>query len=226
MSVALLVITDGRHDYLQQTVQSAEVNLYGEVVERWMYDDTGDDDYRSRLSLEFPTFHHINGGPRQGFGGAIQTSWSMLQQYSEAQFIWHAEQDFTFNRPVNLHLMTWVLNANPHLAQIALRRQAWNDAEKRAGGVIEQHPEDYTEHHLHGFGDAYADWLEHTKFWTTNPSLYRKSLLQLGWPDGPHSEGHFTQRCLGAGLRFAYWGKRSDQPAVEHIGHVRAGTNY
>ncbi len=126
--------------------------------------------------------------------------------------------------------MTYVLRRHPHLAQLALRRQPWNDEERAAGGIVEQHPDDFVEVD----GGHGSVWLEHRRFLTTNPCLYRRELMDVDWPEGPNSEGMFTHRLLERGfsgapasqLRFGYWGSRDSGEAVEHIGHVRAGTGY
>ena len=76
MSVAVLVITDGRGEYLERTVASASEMLYDDPAEWWMYDDSGDDEHRAWLRERFPWFVHFDAGPRQGFGGAIRQAWS------------------------------------------------------------------------------------------------------------------------------------------------------
>lgn len=223
MTVALLVITDGRIDYLHDTVDSARENLRGLITRRVMYDDTGDSEHRAYLRKAFPDFDHIHAGDRQGFGGAIRASWAYLTVQSREPFIFHLEQDFTFNRPVNLDDMADLLISRPHLAQLALRRQSWNAEERAAGGIIEQHPTDYAQN----MDEAGHCWIEHRRFFTTNPSLYRRTLMAKGWPDCEHSEGIFTHELLrDPKLRFAFWGLRTDEPWVEHIGHERAGTGY
>ena len=73
--------------------------------------------------------------------------------------------------------------------------------------------------HFHSF-------LEHDLFFTTNPSLYRRSLLDNQWPEGPQSEGRFTGWMRDLGYRFAYLGEGSDPPWVHHIGDERAGKDY
>lgn len=230
MSIALLVITDGRQDYLARTVASAVEQLSGPVTEWWMYDDTGDADHRAYLAAEYPRFRHINAGPRQGFGGAIAAAWRHLDAHSAADWVLHVEQDFVFNRAVDLGELSTVMADHPYLAQMALRRQAWNAAEQAAGGVVELHPDAYEEHQ-----DAGWTWLEHRLFLTTNPNLYRRSLCALGWPTGEQSEGRFTAQLLERGLpwgvpsaavRFGYWGARDSGVWVEHIGHDRAGIGY
>jgi hypothetical protein len=230
MSVGVLVITDGREDYLQPCIQSAMANLTGPISEWWMYDDTGDDTYRAGLERRYPTFEHFNVGPRQGFGGAIAAAWAHLAEHSAARFVFHLEADFTFRRPVDVGHMSAVLVDRPHLAQLALVRQAWNADEAAAGGVVQRAAAEFT-----ACSDyAGRAWLEHRLFWTTNPGLYRRSLLDVGWPAGDQSEGVFGLRLLEGGtpeaepadVRFGYWGRPDDPPWVTHIGHTRAGTGY
>jgi len=221
--IALLVITDGRTDCIEKTVESAFRNLDGHIGETWMYDDSGDEEHRAWLKTSFPEFnliYHPEG--RQGFGGAIRAAWSALRDKSSARYIFHLEDDFTFNRQVPLDDMIEILDEEDRVAQVALRRQAWNDDERRAGGVIEIQPDAYTQHLGHD-----VSWLEHDLFWTTNPSLYRRQLiLERDWPEGLRSEGVFSFQLRDDGHRFAYLGERTDQPWVHHIGNERAGTGY
>lgn len=224
MTVALLVVTDGRRDYITQTIPSALESFQGPLSELWIYDDSGDADHRLWLVEMFPGFHvfwHPDG--RQGFGGAVREAWAFLRRRSDAEHIFHLEDDFVFARPVDLTRMADVLDAHPDLVQLALRRQPWNDAERSAGGIVEQHPADYTER-----TEGAHRWLEHRRFFTTNPSLYRRSLLDEGWPGGGDSEGRF-----GVGLlvrhpdwRFGFWGARDSGEWVTHIGHERVGIGY
>lgn len=218
--IDVLVMTDGRRDCITETIASARDNLYGPIDAWWIHDDSGDPDYRDWLeTFRLPI---IGGATRSGFGGAIRSAWRHLRT-SDARFVFHLEDDFTFNRPVDLAAMADVLDANPHLVQLALRRQPWNAAEVAAGGFIEQHPDAYIDR-----TDGEHEWLEHTGFFTTNPSLYRRSLLDEGWPDGDQSEGRFALNMMQRhpGWRFGYWGGRNSGEAVTHIGNVRSGVGY
>lgn len=222
MTVALLVITDGRTDYLEQAVASAHDKLTGPIVERVMYDDTGNASHRAWLRERFPEFVHIDGGPRQGFGGAIRCAWAYLAE-STCDHVFHVEQDFTFRRDIDLSAMGYVLDTQPHVVQLALRRQPWNAEEYQAGGIIERHPDDYVD-----CTDGRHWWLEHSRFFTTNPSLYRRKLVLEGWPHGPESEGRFGIELLRKhpDWRFGFWGARTSGEWVEHIGYQRVGTGY
>jgi hypothetical protein len=228
--IALIVLTDGRDDCLVRCAQAAE-NLRGPISEVYVFDDTGDDAYRETLRERWPLYRHRGVGPRRGFSGAIRHAWDVLHTESEADWIFHLEQDFLINRPVDLNAMINVMEANPHLAQMALRRQAWSSKERAYGGIVEQDPGAYEDHYDQVSGQS---WLEHRKFFTTNPSLYHHSLTDLGWPEGTASEGRFGIRLFqhGAGdvigdqVRCGYWGTRKSDPWVEHIGITRVGTGY
>lgn len=220
--IALLVMTDGRRDCIERTIASADENLHGPIGTRLIHDDSGDLAYTGWLRQTFPDWRVVATPQRSGFGGAIRSAWSTLRRGDDA-FVFHLEDDFTFNRPVDLSAMASVLLTRPYLVQLVLRRQPWNDEERAAGGIVEQHPDDYDEQ-----SSRIGTWLEHRRFFSTNPSLYRRSLIDAhDWPQGAESEGHFTHRLLSdPDLRFAFWGAREDDPWVTHIGRERVGTGY
>lgn len=223
------MFTDGRDELLERTLDSAALNLVGPITEMVVFDDTGDLAHADRLraSLDahgagWRVIQHPEG--RRGFGGAIRAAWAWLRRHSEARFVFHLEDDFTFERAVDLDRMVGVLESRPELVQLALRRQAWNEAERAAGGVIELRPEAYLERET----PLYGKWLEHREFFTTNPSLYRLELVRArAWPAGPHSEGLFSLELFtDPDLRCGYWGARTQPPWVHHIGAGRAGEGY
>lgn len=215
-------MTDGRVDCLTETIESARDHLVGEVTAKVIHDDTGDESHRDYLRGAFPDFEVIGQPTRQGFGGAIRSAWANLQSRHERS-VFHLEDDFTFNEPVDLGLMQRVLDRNPQLVQLALRRQPWNDDERAAGGIVEQHPDDYVD-----CSDGVSHWLEHRRFFTTNPSIYRRSLCTEGWPEGDNSEGRFGIDLIRRhpDWRFAFWGTRNSGEWCEHVGLERVGTGY
>lgn len=231
MSIVLLVMTDGRDDLLARSLASASNSLGRLITRAVIHDDTGDLGHRQELTRQMklragPSVEVIGGEERLGFGGAIRNAWAHLNRTPErdtTRFVLHLEDDFVFARPVPLDTWTYLLDHLPYLQQMALLRQPWNDAEIAAGGIVDLHPDWYQERHWAG----QAHWLEHRACFTTNPSLYRRSLCWRGWPEGDHSEGLFTHELLeDPETRFGYWGKRGDAPWVEHIGDKRVGTGY
>jgi hypothetical protein len=231
MSVLVLVFDDGRPDYLARTVASFCEFVQGDEFHVVIHQDEPADQARTRSM--FGWCEVIGGDQRSGFAGAIRRAWAHAAQPHFDRFDWvfHLEGDFTFNRKVNVQQLQVVLDSNPHLAQMALVRQAWNQAEIEAGGVVQRHPEAFAEY-TNAVGWS---WLEHRLFFTTNPSLYRRDLLKAGWPAGGQSEGMFFNRLRTQGLpwgvegrhvKFGYWGHADDPPWVEHIGVQRTGHGY
>lgn len=223
--LTLMVITDGRWDCLEPTMQAMfdQGIMADGVFDHWMVvNDSLDSHYGELIDSIYAFDQHLtNDGAKWGFGGAIQAGWSALPD--ETEFVFHLEDDFVVQRHFDVEELANVLIHNPHLIQLALKRQPWNAIEKAAGGIVECWPDAYREM-SDGKGNC---WLEHRLFFTTNPSLYRRDLTNLGWPSGAQSEGRFTQRVLrDLQAQFAFWGERSDPPWVHHIGENRVGVGY
>lgn len=198
MRYTLLFITDGRDQYAQQTLVSALVNLPSpeKVV---VVDDRA----------------HI-----LGFAGAIQHGWDQILE-TDAEFIFHLEADFTFNQPVELEAMA-SLAADPHIAQVCLKRQAWNPQEVQAGGIVELNPDDFEEGQHEGH-----TYTAHRRFFSTNPSVYRRDIAERGWPQEANSEGKFGIGVFeDPHVVSTFWGGKFDAPLVHHIGDTRAGKGY
>lgn len=222
--IALCVITDGRRQHIEATVASARENIDPLLItERWMYDDSGDDDNQKWLEDRFPDFtvwQHDDG--RQGFGGAIRELWRRLRAESGAEYVFHLEDDFTFNHGVPIADMVATLDDWPDLAQLALLRQPWNDAEKAAGGIVQSRPDTFREVPV-----RHGTYLAHDAYFTTNPCLYPLDLVRdQEWPQGADSEGVFSRILRDDHYRFGYWGGLDWPVAVHHNGTERAGTGY
>lgn len=223
--IAVLVMTDGRGECISQAIPSLLANLKGNLGLMMIHDDSADQDYQDWLRTEFPDWLITSGSRRLGFGGAYERAWKIVDTVAsdDHRYIFSTEDDFTFNRPVDLVGMSDVLDTMPHLKQMALRRQPWNDEEIAAGGIIERFPRaDFEE-----FRSQEHSWLEHRRWFTTNPSLIPRSVIEQGWPNVPQSEGMFTHQLLTDPMaRFGYWGTYDSGEWVTHIGNQRVGTGY
>lgn len=214
--IAVLIIGDGRDAIRRQTLDSfvwaASGYHLAEVVE---VDDRD---------------HAL------GFCGAIQAGWKKLRDVERWnrscggdggwEYVWHLEEDWEFLRPFDMRHLARILDG-PGLAQAALRRGPVNEAERKAGGVVEQWPAEYADVWQDDSPDGQViRWLEHRLFWTTNPSLYRMDLLaSYDWPDGPRCEEAFGGVLIEDGYSFAFAGERTDDPWIRHNG-FRTGTGY
>lgn len=215
----LMVVTDGR-DCLRSTLSSFEQMVDQAQIDRRIIVNCcarpAFIDWIDSLGFDV---HLRPGVARRGFAGAIQAGWHNI---GETDFIFHLEDDFSLQRTVDLSAMIDVLQGQPRLQQLCLRRQPWNEEEIAAGGIIECHPEDFTDR-----DDGEHHWIEHRRFFSTNPCLYRADLIKRGWPDAPYSEGMFGVALLEDPQAVCgFWGQRTDPPWVIHTGLVRTGTGY
>jgi glycosyltransferase involved in cell wall biosynthesis len=220
--ITLLVITDGRQEYLRRTLASFDLCINPLTISRRIIvNDCPDHDFCDWIDADLDFDEHVRPLPhRRGFAGAIAAGWEIAKG---ADYVFHLEDDFIFTRHVDLRAMAAVLDAHPEMAQMALRRQPWNDVEQLAGGVVEARPEEYRDHHDH----SGHQWLTHQLFFTTNPSLIPQWVINRGWPQVSQSEGVFGLELFqDPQVVCGYWGQRADPPWVLHIGEGRAGTGY
>lgn len=258
--IHLLCFTNGRGDCLRRTLESFEQNVYEPSSKDVMWsftiiNDSPDPNYREWLEANYGSpdggrtsymYNLVHTGGNAGFDGAIRAGWAQLGivglSRPHGDYVFHLEDDFTFNEQIDVPLMMDILAAQPHLVQIALQRQPWAPIEEEAGGVIASNRDQYIQreaershslngHNIDELGPYRIAWCEHRLFFTTNPSIYRCSLvheLPHGWPVGEHSEARFADALYSSNpeYRSAYLGGLYDPPKVHHIGDVRLGTRY
>lgn len=221
--VALLLIGDGRDELREATVQSFLTEVYG---------------YRLGYVVVVDDRRH-----EMGFGGAIRAGWHYLAEHlreaalaglpAPFDYVFHLEEDWRFLEPIDMRWLSAMLHgaatpkraALPVLAQAALKRGPVNEVEAKAGGLVELWPDEYQDAGILTT-EGCVPYVAHRLFFTTNPSLYRASLMVLGWPEGAQSERAFTTECLSWGYWFGFYGAREHPPTVEHLGTVRTGGGY
>jgi len=185
-----------------------------------MMDDSGRADVGAYLNETYPEFTIVHNSENMGRVVTMAAAWDIVNKMN-AKYVFHLQNDFTFNEKVYLDEMETVLNLYPYLAQIALLRQPWNQKETDAGSI-------YLKDGLHQYTlNQWRDynWLEQTIRFTDNPALIRASVLKLPYPQDEESEAEFSTTVRDAGYKCAYWGVAYDRPRVTHIGYKR-GQDY
>ena len=224
MSIPIIVLTNGRRDCISQTIPSALKHLSG-ITNLTIIDDSGDPAYTAWLRDTFGGCLPTGG---VGYWRAMQAVWEQARRFfghdlTESTFL--LEDDFVFHEDIDLTCLDRVLNEQKHLTQIALLRQPWFANEIQHGGLVEAleaQGQTFTER-----TDGRHHWIEHRACFTGNPCLVPARTVAHDWPEGAWSESRFGRLLFANPLaRGAYWGRRSDPPRVEHIGHERVGTNY
>lgn len=227
-TVTLVVHTGGqaenwptRRAYLERSLASLLEQVEGPIVQRVIYDCWGDAEIREELRrmVESCGFYVVGPEHPVDFTEGMQALWTYLRRRAKGDFIFAVEDDFTYERPVDLVPMIAALKRNPHLVQMALLRDPsyQDERELEAIGNILGWPRPAFD-----FRDG---WFEHRQFFTLNPSLFRRSLTERPWPTGHHSETLFGKSLFNdRALRSAFWGDGAEW--IRHIGEVRAGAGY
>lgn len=203
--IALLVITDGRWDYLQDALASVRRSIPVDWAQKILVDDSG---LPERPPVDLDGWTLVKHDERRGLAGAVQSGWDHLWN---VDFVWHQEDDFVFPGTVPIWDMVDALERHPELAQVALLRQPWSPEEKMAGGIYGLYREHFTD------SDGLV-W--HERLFTFNPSLYRREIATTAG-----LERDVTDRLLAEGWKFAYLGSTADEPRCWHIG-VRHSQGY
>jgi hypothetical protein len=147
--IALMLVTDGRKECCESTLASLDaligIRSFGLKL---VVDDSCDPEYSAWLDTVVDWDVHLQPEARKrGFGGAINAGWdALLRSNGPPDYIFHLEDDFMMVRYFNFHHMVKILEENPHIQQIALKRQSWNDTEKAAGGLVQVNWDAYTQH--------------------------------------------------------------------------------
>lgn len=222
--ILLAVTTDGRRECIEPALDSLLARVRGLDGPRLIFDDSGSAAYRRWLRSRFGQegFEVLGDGRRRGQDRVLGRMWRHLRggELAGHEWVMHVEDDFVFEREVDARDLLGVLEARPYLAQMALLRQPWFPAERRAGGIVQRDPELYRP-----AAEGRHRWLEHRLWFTLNPCLYRRRLCEREWPRGRRHEWRFGRElCRDREVRFGIWG--DGEPWVTHIGERRAGHGY
>lgn len=224
MPVPLLILTNGRKGCISQAIPSIHKHLTG-VGDMVIVDDSGNTDYRAWLAAEFPDalVTAVHEEPA-GYWRAMRTVWEIARgSGADSVVMW--EDDFVLLDNVDATCLDRVLDECPYLTQIALKRQAWFGNEHEHGGLIEAL--EAQGQRFYERTDGRHSWIEHRACFTGNPCLIPARTFENDWPEGAWSESRFGRLLfVDPDARGAYWGRRSDAPRVEHIGHERVGSDY
>lgn len=160
-----------------------------------------------------------------GFCRSSTAAWEAAIAHVDCDWVVWLEDDFEFVRPVDLGIISSVLDSQPQVTQMAFYRNPYNDEEHRLGGYLnlpgwhfERRATSLWSGHTRALPDGEchemdeAPWFEHRGFWTTNPSLFRRQIaVDFEWPGGPHCEGKMGFEIRGGrpGASFGLWGAGS-----------------
>lgn len=209
--VSLVVITDGRQACIEKTINRFNHIIDFDFFEKLIINDSADPRYHEFLVKRFPEFEVISHETRRGLAGAVQSAWASVSR--ECDYVFHLEDDFIFEKSIDINHMAFLLRRNPHLVQMALVRAPVNPPEEEVGGFVFQHLSDYAQK---------DEFFEHGRLFTLNPCVYPMTTVAMGWPDhGGESEFTSKVHSINKDYRFGFYGNIYDAPLVTHIGGRR-----
>lgn len=223
--LSMTVLTDGRKEYLEQTLPTW-IEAYGDLIQHKMIiDDSGNTGYRHWLIETFPEFIVVAvGKDRCGYAEAMRKVFEMVV-YMGQPYNLHIEDDFKLHLAPNLERVCAVLDNYPNVSQMSFMRQPWYPNEIQYGGVVEaleaQGTRVFTQKVSNG-----SPWVRHNAFWTANPNVFPQWVAHREWPDAPWCEMQFSKNLKRDRKLSGIWGNRDNWVCVEHIGEVRSGTDY
>lgn len=222
-NIHLMVFTDGRLEYLEQTIRAARQFLPMDMIRyKSIFNDDpselGHKTLEKTYGDEFIVWSNIH---RMGFCQNIATAWQTNN--SAIDYIFHLEDDFVIQQEVDLHAMIRVLENHVSIAQMSLLRQPWSVEEKIAGGIIQLHRDEFFQEETLGH-----PWVRQARYFTTNPSIYPRRITEMVCSEmhPPGCEGKVSRYLVENGYQFGIWGRLDDRPRVIHIGEERKGTGY
>lgn len=209
MSLALLVIGNGRLDYLHDTVDAALTHL-PEFDHYLMVDDSGDPAVQRELNRNYPDFRIRSHTANLGMARAVQSGFDLVLS-TDAEYVFWLEEDFRILRPPPIHMAIEILTSYPQVAQMLFERQCLTPDEHATGSV-------------HGAmnGIDMDGWTLQRHIFSLNPCVIPRYVLEeYRWPEGPlgiGNEAGMTKQLLDDGWSFGVWHGQM----VEHEGVLRA----
>jgi hypothetical protein len=222
----LTMMTDGRRDCLLQAIDAFERMVTPKASAAYIHIDG--------MHMPPPMLYdelqwQVTTDPEPvGFCHSQANVWRAAAS-SKFDWVFHLEDDFVIQRPVDLTQFAAVLDAEPQCAQMILYRNAVVH-EIPHGGYLNQFRDSYTPRatwidHGDGVSRLYP-WFETQRNWATNPALFRSQFCRdHRWPTDPNCEGllSFQVRETHPETTFGIWG--NGEVWAEHIGK-RQGFGY
>lgn len=218
MKFCVIIINDGRNDYLEKSLKSFSENVIfpeDSDITKILIDDWPihrDEKTIKKIGKKHGVNKFIFNETNLKVDNTVHKIWSCVPE--DIDYIFHQENDFIYLEKVYISELMKVLES-PVIVQCALARQAWFKDELESGSLFNTRPERFRSGNIAGL-----DIVMHKDHFTFNPSLYKRKWLVNIDPFGEYQLcNHYLSQ--NSALWFTYLGKRTDKNRIEHIGEIK-----
>lgn len=223
---AVFFLGNGRKGYLERTIASWQANLKEKPYRQIIFDDSGDKKYFNSLQKKYRNDFEVVQitNNKMGHAGAMGFIFKYLKSIEVDYFV-QVEEDWMLFRELSIIDIINVLEENKNIAQMRLPRAVWYNPEYykdiESGSLLKNHLDLPEVEWLQR--DGWFDWRGPRYFWTHNPSVFHKSILNNEYPQikvhGQH-ENEFGKVLLDQDpkLYSSFWARNIYDAYVLHIG--------
>ncbi len=206
--VTICITSCGRLDLLERTLSSFRAyNLGGTYL---LSEDSTNPEIINKVSETYPEMKVLSGPDRLGLMGSIDRLYSAV----ETPYIFHLEDDWTFDGPIHWEAAKACLETRPDVANVSLRAfDEIKDKFRRASDPIQIHGQEFRIMRANAHPEFFG--------WSSNPGLIHKDLYKAYAPFARLMHDQMSGLIKNEGRTLAYL-----LPGVgRHIGQGRNVTD-
>ena len=227
MKVCLFILGNGRDGYLERTIDSWEHNLVGNVTNKIIFDDSGNQEYRAWLNEKFGDRFTIVPVSEESVGQvkAISFAFDYIKNI-DADYILEIEEDWMLFRELDLNKIIRVMEKNSNIIQMRIPRTIWyaeyHYLDLVAGSLLRHHKSiPGTRSRYVGKSNRWFSWRGEFYFWSHNPSLFKKKIVYENYLE--HDVDHEYHFGLDLFKKYpravvGFWAKNDYDAYITHIG--------
>jgi GR25 family glycosyltransferase involved in LPS biosynthesis len=220
---AMFIVGNGRKGYLERTIASWEANLVGQPKAKIIFDDSGDHEYVAWLNKKYGKSYTVVPIPNAPAGHAkvMQFIFEYLKSLPISFFL-QLEEDWMLFRPIDIQKIISVLKSNKHIIQMRIPRTIWHseyhDLDIKAGSLLAHHIG--MKNTKTRIKDGWYEWRGDYYFWSHNPNVFHKDILQFDYDNVNRHEYEFGLKVFkGSHSNYCgWWASNIYDGYVTHIG--------
>jgi len=196
MDYGLFILGNGRRGYLERTIASWTHNLIDMPKHAIIFDDSGDQGYVRYLEKRYGRDFEIVPIPDNhiGHAGAIYYIFKYLKT-KDVDYFLQIEEDWMLFRSLSIKEIISVLKNNPDVIQMRIPRSIWYNpeyyADLRDGSLLRNHL--MREGVSWSQQERWYKWRGPRYYWTHNPSVFHRDILDESYPQIPGHGKHELQ---------------------------------